>query len=128
MEKPYNYQSEPGIEDATYQDFVAPLVMGLGVGSRLLSKAPAMAETFAPAATAAGKASEPFRMDRATAESMLARFADKAQEIGDFARVLKYKALRSAMEQSQMSAADILDKIMKIHADVNPIASGLNKE
>lgn len=125
---PYDYQNEPGVQDATYQDFVAPLLLGLGLGPKLLSGgASTVARSMTAVAPAIEKATEESSPNATTAEDILTKFLDKAQEIGDFARVFKYKALRSAMEQTQMPANEVFEKILKIHADTNPIATGLSK-
>jgi len=130
---PEDVVNERGVSDATFQDFVAPMLAGLGIGKAAMSAGPAIVRGLTPTvgrtlATvgAAGKEAIARRAPViATIEELLVKFQDKAQEIGDFSRVFKYKALKSALEQSQLSPNEVLMMIQKIHAD-NPIAQGLH--
>jgi hypothetical protein len=108
-------KGEPGIQDATFQDFVAPLLLGLGVAPKLASmNAPAIARGLS-VAPAIEKTVENRGMSWDRVEELLTKFLNSAQEMGDFARVFKYKALRSMMEQNQMAPNEVLSKIQKIH-------------
>jgi len=130
--------NEPGVSDATFQDFVAPMLMGLGVGKAALSEGPAIVKGLTSTAGRVGAASAPVIRRAATAmqeaipnfntmEERLAYWADKAQSIGDFSRMNLYKFLKTALEQSQMSPEEVISAIQKIHSDINPIVQGLSK-
>lgn len=130
--------NEPGVSDATYQDFVAPMLMGLGVGKAALTEGPAIARGLTSTAGRTAMAAAPLVRRAATAvqeaipnfntmEERLAYWADKAQSIGDFSRMNLYKFLKTALEQSQMSPEEVISAIQKIHADSNPIVQGLTK-
>lgn len=131
---PEDVVNERGVSDATFQDFIAPMLAGLGVGKVLFSGGPAIVEGLTPTVgrtlAAAGAAGEEAVANRVpiitTVADILNKFQDKAQEIGDFARVFKYKALKAALEQSQLSPDEVLNAIQRIHADTNPIAQGLH--
>lgn len=112
-----DWKNEKGVQDATYQDFVAPIVAGLGVVPRLASLvrgAPAIASGL----KAANQAKEDAPMAEQKLEDLVMFFKDKAQEIGDFPRVFKYKALLTEMQEKQLKDYDVLNILNKIHADV----------
>ena len=131
---PYDYQNEPGVTDATFQDFIAPLLAGLGIGkvaSSIGSKALPSAASAVKGAMASAPAVpmvskiEPMikaaplktvrEMGMPEAEAMLDKFMTGAQKIGDYARVLRYKALRAALEQEQLSPDEVVDSVIKLH-------------
>lgn len=133
---PDDVVNEPGVSDATFQDFIGPMLLGLGVGKTALSSGPAIARGLTSTAGRVATASAPMvgRAMRAvqeavpnfnTMEERLQYWADKAQSIGDFPRMNMYKFLQTAMEQSQMTPEEVISAIQKIHADTNPIIQGL---
>jgi len=111
-----DWRNEKGVSDATYQDFVAPLVAGLGAIPRLASFAKS-APAIASGLKGAKDKIKDFSIPEQKLEDLIAFFQNKAQEIGDFPRVFKYKALRTALQQSQLSDNEIINTLNRIHAD-----------
>ena len=114
-----DWKNEKGIQDASYQDFVAPLVAGIGGIPRIMaltSKAPAIVAGLATAPKVQ-EGTKDLNIDMSTVEDMLMKWRDLAQKIGDFPRVFKYKALQSALGEEQFSPSQVLDMMLKIHAD-----------
>jgi hypothetical protein len=133
--EPYDYQSEPGVTDATYQDFVAPLLAGLGVG-----KAFSVGTKMIPKATPAiqaGLASKPLwknvdsdmpkwmlkyaeevpatvRTMRDIADKKLSQVINVAYNIGDWAKLKTYRFMKQALDNSQLSDAEIDDLLYQI--------------
>jgi hypothetical protein len=140
MNQPSNndnsWKNEPGVQDATYQDFVAPMVAGLGGIPRIVAAAKA-ALSAAPAISAGLGTAVPVvkRMTEANVDlgdvggseassidsisKILTNWADIAQQAGDFARMNAYKMLQSALTQFQISPDQIMKKAWLIHADPN---------
>jgi hypothetical protein len=112
-----DWKNEKGAQDATYQDFVAPIVAGLGAVPRIASLvrgAPAIASGL----KAADQEKENIPMAEQKLEDLVMFFKDKAQEIGDFPRLLKYKGLLTEMQEKQLSDHEVINLLNRIHADV----------
>jgi hypothetical protein len=112
---PYNFQAEPGVTDATYQDFVAPILAGLGVGKAVSAGVKALPGTVNAVRAAIVSSPVVQELSRPEVEAQIERFLSSAQKIGDYARVFKYKALKTAMEQKQLDPDEVFDLLMKIH-------------
>jgi len=129
-----DWRNEKGVQDASFQDFVAPLLAGLGGVPRGIaavkgllsasSKAPAIASGLGAAAPKIDKLVPEFEgvggsgtTSRDTIAKVLMNWADSAQQMGDVARMKAYKRLQLALDQSQISPDDVMDFAVKIHAD-----------
>jgi hypothetical protein len=130
---PYNFQKEPGVTDATYQDFIAPLLAGLGVGKVI--SAGARSVPIATKAIQAGLATKPIwsNVDEkmpawmqqyadeipAVASSyadkasrVLSGIINRAYNIGDWANLKTYRLLQNTLNNSPLSD-DEVDTVMK---------------
>jgi hypothetical protein len=131
----YDYQSEPGVTDATYQDFIAPLLAGLGVGKAVS----ASSRVIPKAATSiqAGLASKPLWKNvdsdmpkwmakyaeelpvavntmRDIANKKLSQLINMSYNIGDWAKLKTYRFMKQALDNSQLSDAEIDDLLYQI--------------
>ena len=122
-----DWKNEKGAEDATYQDFVAPIVAGIGGIPRLIAavtKAPAIASGLSTASTKIDKLIPDFEdvggsetSSREGIINVLSKWADSAQQMGDMARMKIYKELQLALDQSQISPDEVMDYAVRVHAD-----------
>jgi hypothetical protein len=121
------WKTEKGVEDASYQDFVAPLLSGLGGIPRLIAvatQAPAIASGLGAVAPTIQKLTPEFEDVGGTGSSsregimdLLAKWTDSAQQIGDEARMKIYQQLRLALDQSQISPDEVMDYAVRVHSD-----------
>lgn len=113
-----DWRNEPGVQDTSYQDFVAPLLAGLGgvprIAGALASKAPAIASGLGAGAAAA---SDDVSSSEEDAIRFINRFADAAQKIGDWPRTFQYKALRTALSEGTISPDEVFGRLLQLNAN-----------